>query len=224
MVLQYRLREGLAFCAFEDCAIILDVRADRYLRVGPRAAITLAWVAGTISTAVRPWQMERLARLGLIERAAVEPHRSYAHWLDLPHRSLTETGTDDSYWSFALALEVAWATLAARAAVRLRRFERLIATVGSKRARRSARSTKTGDLERLACAFDQHRRLVPLRTVCLADSLALLTFLARRGHFPHLVLGVAAHPFAAHCWVQSGGAVVNDALDHARLFKPILIV
>jgi hypothetical protein len=39
-----------------------------------------------------------------------------------------------------------------------------------------------------------------------------------------LVLGVVAHPFTAHCWVQLGTAVLVGGFEQARLYTPILVV
>ena len=55
-------------------------------------------------------------------------------------------------------------------------------------------------------------------------SLALLDFLARRGVFADLVLGVKLNPFGAHSWVQTGPVVLNDAVDHVNAHTPILVV
>ena len=76
----------------------------------------------------------------------------------------------------------------------------------------------------LALRFDRVRRLAPVKPRCLPDSIAFLRYTARYGYAPRLVFGVTAHPFAAHCWVQDDACVLNDALDHALQFFPILIV
>ena len=76
----------------------------------------------------------------------------------------------------------------------------------------------------VAAQFNRARRVVPIDTVCLLDSLALLNFLARRGLFARLVMGVKLNPFAAHCWVQHQDIILNDAFDRAGAFTPILVV
>jgi hypothetical protein len=35
---------------------------------------------------------------------------------------------------------------------------------------------------------------------------------------------VIAHPFAAHCWVQLGDAVLIGGYEQARLYTPILVI
>jgi hypothetical protein len=58
----------------------------------------------------------------------------------------------------------------------------------------------------------------------LLDSLALLAFLRQRGLYADLVFGVIRQPFAAHCWVQARGVVLNDRLDRVAEFTPILVI
>ncbi|RZM28193.1 MAG: lasso peptide biosynthesis B2 protein, partial [Sphingomonas sp.] len=67
------------------------------------------------------------------------------------------------------------------------------------------------------------RRLWSSRDRCLPRSLALAHALRASGSAARLVLGVALNPFTAHAWVQDGDRVVNDTLDHAALFTPILV-
>jgi hypothetical protein len=59
---------------------------------------------------------------------------------------------------------------------------------------------------------------------CLYDSLALARFLSYYRQYPACVIGVQTAPFGAHCWVQEGGFVFNDAPEYVRRFTPILAV
>jgi hypothetical protein len=54
--------------------------------------------------------------------------------------------------------------------------------------------------------------------------LALIEFLARRRLYPLWVFGVQAQPFGAHCWVQSNGHLLNEGMEYARQFTPIMSV
>ena len=71
-------------------------------------------------------------------------------------------------------------------------------------------------------------RLRPLlfgaQDACLYDSLALARFLSYYRQFPTCVIGVQTNPFGAHCWVQEGPYVFNDAPEYVRRFTPILAV
>lgn len=48
--------------------------------------------------------------------------------------------------------------------------------------------------------------------------------LSRRRTTASLVIGVKVSPFGAHAWVQDGEVVLNDFVDVARIYTPILVV
>lgn len=75
-----------------------------------------------------------------------------------------------------------------------------------------------------AAAFEEMRPWYPRRVVCLFDSLALMSFLSRRGARGELVFGVRGMPFSAHCWVEDRGAPLNDEPAYCASFRPILRV
>ncbi len=79
-----------------------------------------------------------------------------------------------------------------------------------------------GGLLSLIAAFKALRPFYPRRYLCLFDSLALFEFLASYRVFPHVVFGVIADPFEAHCWLQVGSTILNDDLERVVKFKPIL--
>jgi hypothetical protein len=106
------------------------------------------------------------------------------------------------------------------------RFGTFASTVaGLERRRHHAGSTREFDVARaspLIARFQRLRPLFPRRYLCLFDSLALFEFLAGYDCFPHLVFGVIADPFEAHCWLQAGTVVLNDNLERTDRYKPIL--
>jgi hypothetical protein len=59
---------------------------------------------------------------------------------------------------------------------------------------------------------------------CLFDSIALIEFLASFDVFPTWVIAVRTRPFAAHSWVVDGGLILNELLERAEEFYPILVV
>ena len=76
----------------------------------------------------------------------------------------------------------------------------------------------------LVSRFQRARSFVPIKPICLQDSLALREWLARRGAGAALVLGVRLDPFAAHSWIQLGDMVLNDSADRVSAYTPILAV
>lgn len=224
---QFRLRAGVSHRSFADCAIILDVDRDRYWLVGPETALALDGLCGRSAQPVDPEQIDRLCELRLVERddgspIAASPPPS-------PNASAIEGGDAPQLMpgdAFKETIEIGWRCLRARHLVRRQPLATILNRLRKRRATMSLMTdVATGsDQFLLARRFKRGRRTIPLASKCLPDTLAFLGFMARRGHFPELVFGVEAYPFAAHCWAQADGVVLNDALDHARRFAPILSV
>ncbi|WEK02187.1 MAG: lasso peptide biosynthesis B2 protein [Candidatus Sphingomonas phytovorans] len=178
--------------------------------------------ATAIGRSAQPDQLDRLERLGLIEAAARDRSSVPAPRLPAPQRSAIEANHPGESFNAFAAAEVAYLVAAARRRVARRALDWNIADL--ERRRTGGHVAPAGCVAALARRFNRYRRLVPLASKCLPDTLAFLRFAARRGHFPRLVFGVEAWPFAAHCWAQSEALVLNDALDHARTFSPILVL
>jgi len=115
---------------------------------------------------------------------------------------------------------------AARLALRCWPIGSVVGRVQARKARFGvARSFNAASARSLVAAFIHLRPLLfATRDACLADSLALVLFLARYRLFPTWVFGVQTGPFAAHCWVQEAGVVFNDTPEHVRRYTPILTV
>jgi hypothetical protein len=79
-------------------------------------------------------------------------------------------------------------------------------------------------LSRSIAIFRRLRPFYPRPYLCLYDSLALVEFLARRGLYPLWIFAVQAQPFGAHCWVQSGGLLLNEGSEYAGQFTPIMTI
>lgn len=216
-----RLRPGISHRSFEGCAIILDIEQDRYWQVSGRMGAALDRVAGGEAEALSPDDLGAIERLGLVERHEGNVPAPGCVTIPVPVSSAIEGDACTERFRVAEALEVACLTFAARRMVRSRPLRALLDDVAPEH--RPSRPADGADPLLLARRFHRYRRLVPLAALCLPDTIAFLRFAARRRCFPHLVFGVEAWPFAAHCWAQAGDCVLNDALDHARAFAPILV-
>ncbi len=78
-----------------------------------------------------------------------------------------------------------------------------------------------------AIAARVFRRLlpwVPFQGECLFRSLMLRAYLRRRGLSATWVVGCQTWPFEAHCWLQVGSLVLDDSVDHAAGFTPIMAI
>ncbi len=62
----------------------------------------------------------------------------------------------------------------------------------------------------------------PFKVECLQWSVALHGELTRNGYMPRLVIGVRAHPFTAHAWIEdSCGRVIGDHSQLRRVYAVI---
>lgn len=204
--------DHIAFCQVHGRTALLDIREDRYSALPAHLEEPFARVASGDDSAPPP----ALIRLGLAVEGARAPRRE-----PIPPQASHLEDAPFARHSTAAVLDVAWALIKARHAVRRRPFSELVARLAA----REVRDVSPG--AGLLAATDQFlaaRSLAPIAPVCLQDSVALIAYLARRGFHPTLVFGVCLEPFSAHCWVQAADVVLNDALLRARSHTPILAV
>jgi hypothetical protein len=119
------------------------------------------------------------------------------------------------------------ACLKARLALRFRPIASVVARVSARKARLSRSRTEL-NMESVREHVATYVHLRPLlytaKDACLFDALALSNFLARYKISATWVFGVQTAPFAAHCWLQHEGVVLNDTPDNVRRYAPILAV
>lgn len=77
---------------------------------------------------------------------------------------------------------------------------------------------------RVISAFDHVGLIRTAADRCLPRSIALAICLASRGVSVQLVIGVKIAPFGAHCWVQAGDEVLNETVEEALRYQPILAI
>ena len=221
----YRIRDGIGFVGFEGRTIILDVTADRYWQIGADAGAALQALGTGATDQVDERSVARLLALGFVVPAGISPDPAGSAECRLPPPAVSTLEQPDrpSRGDWMTIGEVAMLAFAARIVLRARPLKTVLDCIAVRRTR--TRSPADGpELDVLAQRFARLRRLLPLRPLCLPDSIAFLWFVMRRGHAPRLVFGVEAFPFTAHCWVQDGDTVLTDALDHASRFRPILAI
>ena len=224
-------------CLVGDQMIFLDLLRSKYIGIcGPQLHALSEALFGE-APADRPeasrsnpllidaW-IRRLAKQRLLSDAPMPGMRRQPR-LPEPVESLD---TDDGNrggpdWPQLLRLwHSTWVT---SAWLRRRSLADIVDRVVAFRSRHSNRD-RTLDTDALRAGVGTYMRLRPLALTahdrCLNDSLALVHFLACQGLFPQWVIGVRAHPFSAHSWVQSAGVVINDQPERVRCYQPILIV
>jgi hypothetical protein len=217
-----RLRSDIGFCRFATCTIVLDIAADRYWRLDAEAGSLFDAIAAAGELEIDSADAERLAAAGFLTSAGRSFRFPSAPMPPTPATSAIETQDGDGA-GYGTAGEIGTLILWWRLAVRTRRLSTHLERQAARKAMLSS-TAPSSDIVHLARTFRYWRRIVPLKPLCLPDSLALMTFLMRRGHQPTLIFGVEAYPFSAHCWLQQGTMVLNDAVGHTTLFQPILAI
>ena len=231
-------------CVDGDHVVFLDLKSDRYWALP--AASTRGFSAQVERWSVRcandddapsadAAMLETLCARGLLCRtgSALRDEATVAcadgaeiTGAPTPRRDLTMTRAATPrrmrVVSFIYAATVAAVTLKARG------LQHAVARTGRRRLARSrASSAPCSDVDSAAELVASFERLRPLlfsaRDACLFNSLALIEFLAYHDCYPHLLLGVRARPFAAHCWVQLDDTVLNDGVEHVSRYTPIMV-
>jgi Transglutaminase-like superfamily len=218
----------------------MDLERDKYVAVVPADRLA-AWVRGWPVGAQQPGDSPHNADAGADDLVA----QMLAHGMLVsdPHvgkpavpvsaaraaRSLVEFDLDTRprtgttlLWRFGRSY------LQAQLSLKLRPIQAIVETVRNRKTARAARGLREADPVRLRALVSAFTRLRPLfytlRSACLLDSLTMVHFLGAEGIHPDWVFGVKTEPFDAHCWVQHGEVVLNDAPDRVRQYSPILIV
>jgi hypothetical protein len=80
------------------------------------------------------------------------------------------------------------------------------------------------EMARLVAGFHRWAYWTPAPAKCLIRSFMLLRLLRRHGLDARWVFAVRTWPFEAHCWLQAGATVLDDARDRLVAYHPILVV
>jgi Transglutaminase-like superfamily len=230
---RYALASHVFVCRDEESIVVLDLKRDRYftleaVKTAPLRSALAGWPATPLAEAPVDSAIVAAAapllRQGWLLEESADSREATPVQPPGPREDLEDPGVGEK-----LNLGTMWAFVAAsvfaKFALRFWRFERVVQRVAQRRARHA---TTAFDIERARRLLDTFARmrvfLFSTRDECLHDSLAVLEFLARHGLFPSWVFGVRARPFAAHCWVQSDGVVLNDSVEHVKTYVPIMVV
>jgi hypothetical protein len=218
-----RLRDNLHWCESTGRIVFLDVAADRYCCLPSQAkAAFLAVAAGTAG----PQDAARLNMLTqrgfLVESGSLELFQQPA-LVDHPSRDFLGYRVPRSS-AFAILRALAWEHRAAWQ-LRTRAFSEVIALARRRGLKGCEAPGNSGPTIRsIAAAADAIAFVTRSHNRCLVRGLGVHAACRARGIRAKLVLGVIAHPFAAHCWVQLGDVVLVGGYEQARLYTPILVI
>jgi hypothetical protein len=236
----YLLAPHVYPCVSGQHVVLMDLERDKYVAVVPADRLA-AWVRGwpVVSTHVAdPPDEGDAAPDGLVSQMLAHGMLVSDPRVGKPAvpvsaaratRSLVEFDLDTRPRAGAALLSrFGRSYLQAQLSLKLRPIQTIVETVRDRKTRRVSRDPRPADparLRRLVGAFTRLRPLFyTLRSACLLDSLTMVHFLGAEGIHPEWVFGVKTEPFDAHCWVQQGEAVLNDAPDRVRQYSPILVV
>lgn len=233
----YELAPYVFACQTGRNFMFLDLQKDRYLSV-PRARLIglttqiRGWNLGHDSSApydprtVQPGLADELVAAGILRLSESDltvsrpplpsPERdskAYAKYL-----LQTSPAADRA----RILTSLLWADYTLRNQTLFEIVNRI--TTFRARKCRDAPSPSLEFAEQLLERFLQSRPWYPRNYLCLFDSLALLRYLALNRIAVNMIFGVREDPFAAHCWLQYRSVVLNDRLDRARVYTPIMAV
>ena len=223
----YSLAQGISFGMIGSDAVVLDLTADRYLRLTGARVETLEHLARS-NTVRSCGTADGLVAAGILTRDRGEPVlpiEAPVVVTSILERSLyAEAAQHSSQVSIEKlpAFEVISARVIAGSWMRI---AGLSGTVDRWRDLRSRLAPGRVDAAAAATKISQDyavaRSLLPVQRRCVPDSLALIGCLWRRGITAELFFGVRLTPFAAHAWVQTGTLLLSDPLDSVAEFTPV---
>ena len=236
----YLLAPHVYPCVSGQHVVLMDLERDKYIAVVPAhrlATWVRGWPVGTAQTTESPHGVDAGADALVSQMLAHGMLVSDPH-VGKPATPVRAVRAASSLVQFdldarpragaALLWRFGRSCAQAQLSLKLRPIQSIVEAVRDHKARRLARSVREADPARLRALMTAFMRLRPLfytlRGSCLLDSLTLVHFLGAEGIHGDWVFGVKTEPFDAHCWVQQGEVVLNDAPDRVRQYSPILVV
>lgn len=219
----FQLRDDIHWCDCAGRAVFLDVAADRYFCLPSAANDAFMRLAHEQLRPEDATALEWLCRQSvLIESSATNALRAPPR-IDAPTHDLAmEPGRRAGV--LLLLMAIISEAIASRM-LRTGSFADTLATIRGLSRKRKVDCRSQRDAARsIAKAEELIAFVTSLRDRCLVRALSVHSLCARRGISSKLVFGVIAHPFSAHCWVQSDNGVLVGDYEQARLYTPILVL
>lgn len=218
-----RLRDHLHWCECAGRIVFLDVTADRYFCLPARAYRAFLALAAGFAAQPDDDRLSMLIDCGLLVDSASPDSFQQPVSIESPARDVIGGVAP---WSGGIALlgALRWEWHAAKQ-LRARPFSDVIDRAGRPVRNPHAPSGNSEEkIRSIAAAADTISFVTRSHDRCLVRALAVHAACRTRGICTRLVIGVIAHPFAAHSWVQIGGTVLVGGYEHARLYTPILVI
>ncbi len=204
-------------------SVLLDVRRDRYHRLGAR-------ISGRLTERTKEPSRAHDPGLRALETADLLDFRGDAldalAWTEAS--PLTESLLDQGDGSDQASARDIWflslRLIATAARLKTRGLQNALTAHGLGASRAASSQQESIPIQAIAARYRKAAQLLPVRPKCLISSLMLSSFARECGASPSLVFGVQLRPFTAHCWLQDGAIVLNDTIEHCSAFTPILVI
>lgn len=223
----YFLSPHVFCCHTPRYSIFLDLNRDLYLSVPREQLASAIQIHDTPQLRLpRPAEahniVDQLARENILTtdpRAGKPIFPSTQAYHPIPSRSQPRP----TRISILHIIAFLHAMISTSLSLRYRRLDKIISKLQSHRERLQNQCGDVSRISELLYVFARLRPFYPRHSVCLYDSIALLTFLAAFRIRSTLIIGVTADPFAAHCWIQHGDLALNETPEEASRYTPILL-
>ncbi len=201
-------------CLVDGHVVALDMRTTRYFLIrGASREALIRWEAGTEDKAEHAFD-------DLIAKGYVSCEQAGNRRLEAcaakPLKGRAEIGVSSA--SPAEYLQIAWYLVSARLRIASGSLARTLEPMRKRAGQMPVREQQVV-MDRVG-RFIASRPAIPLSRVCLLDSVALYHFVG--DSMTELVFGVSLDPFAAHCWLERDGWLLNDEIDHVHRFTQIM--
>lgn len=217
----FRLRSGLTYAACQDDIILLDLTRDRFFAL-PRTLHPdfLNLIEGG---AVDPVDQAPLMKLfdpkDFIEIDSKEYSQTPIQAAPKGRLPLSSAAPDLAFSAIAFVLR-ALASLW----LQITSLERVTRRLGMRKSLLGTDVMEMQQAKRVAAAFERITPFFPIKDRCLSVSVGLMWMMLLFRVPANMIIGVRTAPFSAHCWVTVDDLLVNDDLETARSFTPILTI
>lgn len=222
--MDYHLPNHVSFGIVGCRAVILDLKADRYFLLGSDETDALCAINNDEEQGVPGQSIKHLLARGFL-RVGKGPHICPAGAPELQASAL-ETHDVDGSLPFLEAANYRWQTGAMLHVCGLAKTIGYWRHLRNRFARRSSLHDRyegqaAAQAASIARGYQRARLLIPLRRLCVAESLALARSLWRRGIEADVYFGARMFPFAAHAWVQYDSLLLSDPISIVTDYQPV---
>ena len=228
----YRMSEGIHICQLSGSYIALDVGADEYIKFTAKQSALLNEILlrGVPRSQLSDDALKFAGRLVSKNMIAVTPTASSSD-IGSPIRPSTNSifpsfADRSPKIAFKHAPRFAQASIMSWFVLKYLSFAQVVSV--ARNWKRNVDCKCRRPLEEVSELVSEFHQLTPLffttRDACKYRSLTLLRYLSFFDVPANWVFGVRLAAFGAHCWIEFEGVILNEHLESASQFKPIMSI